>query len=323
MAISSNSVGSNYNQVDIRQPRRLDTEQKIKEATLTSAQQLSPGDVQAHQTFYNKTVDDVDGIRNGSVGKCDQLKPDIWDKIFPGRNDDKRVDDATAPHLFDNNKAEDLRSDYQKTYREAKRERARAEREAEKLGPGNHTLSNGDKVNVKEDPFTGKKTVTTTKPDGTTKTVSFDSKNPNSVDVKTTNPDGTTTELEQNGSSVSKSTTGADGKTTKDAYHVDLAGDPVRETSGPGEEDYQRTTAHDDGSTDTRTEIYEENGQPVYEDRHQPPGWHFPHPPHPPHPVDPFPPFPPILPQPWWRARNADDGFDRGGIKGLQPLNAD
>ncbi|MBS2034257.1 hypothetical protein JST97_04675 [bacterium] len=315
MAISSNSVGSNYHQADIRQPRRLDTEQKIREATLTSAQQLSPAEVQAHQTFYNKAVDDVDGVRNGSVGNCIGMGPDVWDRLFPGRNDDKRVEDATAPHLFDNGQARDLRSEYQRTYREARRERARAEREAQKLGPGNHVLSNGDRVNVSEDPATGKKTVTTTKPDGTTKTVTFDSNKPNSVDVRTTSPDGTSTELHQDGTSVSRASTGVDGKTTSDAYSLDLNGNPVRETTGPGEEDYQRTTAREDGSTDTRTEIYEENGQPVYEDRRQPPGWHFPDPP-----VDPF---HPILPQPWWRARSADDDFDRGTIKGLRPLNAD
>ncbi|MFN8610407.1 MAG: hypothetical protein U0931_22910 [Vulcanimicrobiota bacterium] len=315
MAISSNSIGSNYNQADIRQPRRLDTEQKIREATLTSAQQLSPSEVQAHQTFYNKAVDDVDGVRNGSVGQCIKMDPDVWDKLFPGRNDDKRVDDATAPRLFDNKGAQDLRSDYQRTYREAKRERARAEREAAKLGPGDHVLSNGDRVNVKEDPCTGKKTVTTTRPDGSTKTVTFDSNDPNSVDVRSTNPDGSSSELHQNGSSVSRSTTSTDGKTTTEDYSVNLNGDPVRVSRGPGKEDYQRTTAHDDGSTDTRTEIYEEDGQPVYEDRHQQPGWHFPNPP-----VDPF---PPIFPQPWWRTLNADDGFDRSSIKGLQPLNAD
>ncbi|MBX3167289.1 MAG: hypothetical protein KF760_07745 [Candidatus Eremiobacteraeota bacterium] len=310
MAIPSNSVSSNYNQVDVRQTRRLDTDQKIREATLTSSQELSPGEIQAHQNFYNKTVGDVDGVRNGIIGDCAKIDPSIWDKIFPGRNDDKRVEDATAPHLFDNKKAKDVRSDYQKAYREAKRERARAEREVEKLGPGEHTLSNGDKVKVSENPFTGKKTVTTTRPDGTTKTVSYDPKNPNSVDVKTTNPDGTSSELHQKGTEVSKSTTDTQGKTTKDSYHLDLENNPVKETTGPGEDDYTKITANDDGSTDTRTEIYKEDGVPVYEDKHEKPGWLFPHPPIHPH--------PPILPHPWWRARNPEDDFDRHSIPGLR-----
>lgn len=311
MAIPSNSVGSNYNQVDVRQARRLDTEQKIREATLTSSQQLSPTEIQSHQNFYNKTIGDMDGVRNGEIGGLGKVNPDIWDQIFPGRKDDKRVEDATAPHLFDNQKAKDVRSDYQKAYREAKRERARAEREAEKLGPGEHTLSNGDKVTVTENPFTHKKTVTTTRPDGTSKTVSFDPKNPNSVDVKTTNPDGTSSELHQNGTEVSKSKTDWQGKTTKESYHLDLFDNPVKETSGPGEDDYERVKANDDGSTDTRTEIYkEENGTPVYEDKHEEPGWHFPHPP--------FEPQPPILPHPWWRARNPEDDFDRQSIRGLE-----
>jgi hypothetical protein len=312
MAIPSNSIGSNYNQVDARPARRLDTEQKIREATLTSTQELSPTQVQAHQTFYNKTVEDVDGVRGGIIGGCGKLDPDIWDKIFPGRKDDKRVEDATAPHLFDNQKAKDVRSDYQKAYREAKRERARAERQAEKLGPGEHTLSNGDKVTVSENPFTHKKTVTTTSPDGTTKTVTFDPKNPNSVDVKTKNADGTSSELHQNGTEVSKSKTDWQGKTTKESYHLDPFDNPVKETTGPGEDDYERVKANDDGSTDTRTEIYkEENGEPVYEDKHEDPGWHFPRPPVFPH--------PPILPTPWWRARNPQDDFDRQAIPGLEP----
>ncbi len=311
MAISSNSIGSNYSQVDVGQTRRPDTEQKIREATLTSSRQLSPGQIQDHQNFYNKTVGDVGGVRNGIIGNCAQIDPSIWDKIFPGRTDDKRVEDATAPHLFDNQKAKEVRSDYQKAYREAKRERARAEREAEKLGPGEHTLSNGDKVTVSEDPCTHKKTVTTKRPDGTTKTVSYDPKNPNSVDVKTTNPDGTSSELHQNGTRVSKSNTDAQGQTTKESYHLDPEGNPVKETSGPGKEDYTKVTANDDGSTDTRTEIYEEDGEPVYEDKHEESGWHFPKPPI--HPE----PWSPILPCPWWRARNPQDDFDRQAVPGL------
>ena len=314
MTIAGNSVGSNYSQAEVRQSRRLDTDSKVREATLTSAQQLSPGDIQANQRFYNKTIDDVEGVRNGTIGNCIKIEPSIWDKIFPGRSDDKRVDDATAPHLFDNKKAGQVRSDYQQAYREAKRERARAEREVEKLGPGDHTLSNGDKVKVSEDPLTHKKTVTTTRPDGTTKTVSYDPKNPNSVDVKTTNPDGTSSELHQNGTSVSKSRTDAEGKTTKDSFSLDLENQPVRETTGPGKEDYTKTTANQDGSTDTRTEIYEEDGVPVYKDQHEEPGWHFPRPPVEPHP------WPPIMPHPWWRARNGQDGLDRDSIPGLKPL---
>ena len=323
MAIHSNSVGSSAGQIQpqvTRQARAAQTEAKIQAATLTGADKLSPGEIKEHQQFYNKTIGDVDGIRGGRVGGCIKMDEGILDRLFPHRKDDKRVDDATAPHLFDNNQAEDLRGDYKKTYNEAKRERTRAERSAEKLGPGDHQLSNGDKVNVSIDKETGKKTVTTTKADGTTKTVSFDPKEPHSVDVTTEHPDGRREELHQDGTTVSKEKTDSCGRTTRDRFSLDKDGDPVRETSGPDKDDYTRTTANDDGSTDTRELIYrEDNGQPVYEDKHHKPGWEFPKP----HPLPhPWPPFPPILPHPWWRERQPEDRWHRNQIPDIVPFRA-
>lgn len=321
MAIT-NSVGGGGTPISgtaAGQTRRVDTQNKIQEATLSGTERLSSQDIQAHQQFYNKTVSDLDGIRGGLVGGCVNLDESVLDKLFPHRKDDKKVDEATSPNIFDNKGAEGLRADYKKAYNEAKRERARAERQAEKLGPGDHQLSNGDKVNVKIDEKTGRRTVTTTRPDGTVKTVSFDPKQPNSVDVTTRNPDGSTSKLRQQGTEVTREKTDVFGRHTEERFSLDEKGNPVRETSGPGEEDYTRVTANDDGSTDTRNEIYEENGQPVYEDTHQPPGWEFPKP----HPCPPkWPPIGPILPYPWWRERRPEDHWERDRIPDLVPFRA-
>ena len=328
MAIQSTPPGGQAGQIQnqiARQPRRVDTEAKIQAATLTGADQLSPGEIKEHQQFYNKTIGDVDNIRGGLVGGCIHLDDSILDKLFPHRKDDKRVDDATSPHIFDNHQAEEVRGDYKKAYNEAKRERTRAERQAEKLGPGTHQLSNGDKVNVSIDKETGKKTVTTTRPDGTRKTVSFDPNEPNTVDVSTRHPDGRREELHQDGTTVTREKTDFSGRSTSDRFSLDKEGDPVRETSGPGEDDYRKTTAHDSGSTDTRELIYrEDDGTPVYEDKHQSPGWEFPKP-HPWPPIGgphPWPPVGPILPFPWWRERQPDDRWDRNRIPDLVPFRA-
>ena len=103
--------------------------------------------------------------------------------------------------------------------------------------PSGGSSSGGGSSSDRDNSGSTGKVETTTKPDGTTKTVSYDPKNPNSVDVKTTNPDGTSSELHQKGTEVSKSTTDARGKTIKDSYSLDSENNPVKESTGPGEDD--------------------------------------------------------------------------------------
>ena len=41
--------------------------QLVREATLDRLENLTPAQILAHQTFYNKTLDDVDHLRGGTV----------------------------------------------------------------------------------------------------------------------------------------------------------------------------------------------------------------------------------------------------------------
>ena len=314
MAINSDAGrihGAGYDLQALRQNRATKLEARVQEATLAPTKELSSKDIKEHQGFYNNTVGDIDGIRGGggiAGGILGGLNSDWMDKMFPAEKSSREVDKATRNHIFDNKDAKGLREDYNKTHDEARRERAIAVREADKMGPGDHTLSNGDKVNVSVDKETGKKTVTTESPDGSTKTVTFDSKNPDSVNVSKTDSHGNTTTLDQQGTTVTKSESNMFGQTTSNEYSLDKKGNPVRETTGPGEDDYKKTTANGDGSTDTRNLIYkDENGKPVYEDKHEDPSWKCPDWPKPqpfpppfPHPHWPFP-IPQPEPGPWWR----------------------
>lgn len=255
-----------------RSVRQTQLEAKVQEATLTSAQTLSPAEIQEHQNFYNTTVADVDAVRSGKVGNFASVDAAVAKRMFPFDGDMRTVGKATTPNPHDNKEAAEVKSEYNKDFKEARKERARAQREVDKMGPGHHKLSNGDEVDIKKDPKTGVETVTTKHGDGTTETVHFDEKNPDKVTVEKTAKDGTRETLEQDGTTVSKSKTDKDGKTVKDTFTIDDKGRAVRERTGPNSDDDLKTTVNPDGSTDDRKLIYkDENGHPVYEDKHHDP----------------------------------------------------
>lgn len=277
---------------DLREQRQAERAARIEEAPDLRAESLSDGELKAHMGLYNRTLGHT-GLLGGISGGFD------WSKIFKPIDDDQKIKDATRPNPRDNDEARDIKDEYSKACREAKRERAFACRLARKLGNGVHHLSNGDVVEVKKGKD-GQTTVTTRHPDGCTKTVTYDEGDPNKVTVRKTDQDGCEEVLTRNGTRISRRNRNGFGE-TETTYDVDRAGRPVRERRGPGRDDYERTRVNDDGSTDTRRLIYvDEDGENVYEDEHaegRGKDWHETftcRPPEPfPHPF-PFPPFRPF-----------------------------
>lgn len=303
---------ADFNQA--REASKVRIDLKIKAAALSTARTLSAATVGLHQNFLNRSLDNIERLRTGALRSLGMFDESKLIRCFPITiHNDLRINDATAPNLFDNSEARELRREYREAYYKARAERTQAERTAEKLGPGRHVLSNGDVVVVSTDRM-GRTTVHTTSKDGTVKTVSFDKNNPNAVEVKTTNPDGSSSTLSQNGTNVSTSRTDIFGNTVSNKFSLNANGDPVKETSGPRNDQYVKTTAHDDGSTDKRQLIYfDQNGQPVYEDTHQDPGWKI-------QIWPPLLPSPPIMPNPWWRLPRLDLEWDPKSIDGVVPF---
>lgn len=268
-------IGSAYDAQSLRATRQVDLTNRVQEATLTPEQALTPQEAAQHNGLLNGMVGDCDRLKSGDIGGIPNVTWGGLSQIFGDRQDCNRVHEATKPNWNDNGQAAEVRTEYRKAFAEAQRERTRASREAQKLGPGHHALSNGDQVDVATDPRTGRTTVKTTSQDGTVKTVSFEQKDPSSVEVTKQHPDGTTDSLSRHGTDVSRThSDGEFGQTTRTDYHIDEQGRPVRERRGPNGDDYDRTTANPDGSSDDRQEIYvDDNGQPVYEDKHQDPRW--------------------------------------------------
>lgn len=256
ISFNVNTTAHNIATGGARESRRPEVTSKVDSAKLDASTTLTAEQALQTAAYCNQAVDHVDKARS-----CADVD---FDKLFPHRNDDKKVDEATKPNPKDNEEAAEVRSEYKKAYREAKRERARAVRLVEKLGPGEHKLSNGDQVNIKVDKETGQKTVTTTKPDGTVKTVTFNDSDPQSVAVTTKHPDGSKESLTKNGTEVTKTKTDQDGNSIKTRFGLDEKGNPVKETSGPSDDDYKKVVANKDGSTKSRIKLFHEEGVDVY-----------------------------------------------------------
>lgn len=297
-----------------RAVRRAELDGRVEEATLSPVRTLAPGEVREHQAFSNGVIGDLDRIKIGTLGGLGGNFHILTD-LFETRAE-RRVREATTPDLRDNDQAREIKDEYRDAMAEAKRERAQASRQAQKLGPGHHLLENGDRVDVREDPRTGRTTVTTRRPDGSSKTVEYDRNDPDHVQVTRHSRDGGESTLEQDGTTVRRTESGRNGEGTSTTYRIDREGRPVRDTEGPGADNHEITTVNDDGSTDTRRMVYrDEDGEPVWKHKHRDSegGFHIPHvpaldPPMP-HPWPehdhdhdrfPFPPFPPFPgPRPW------------------------
>lgn len=321
MAINADSGGirNNIQPADFQRAREArQTRLDAKVADLTQAPgRLSTEQIAQRQGHYNNALGGIDRLRGNDPGNKLNCVPPDWGRLFPGQTD-RKIQDATRPDIRDNGTARDVKQDYANANSEANRERTGAARTAQKLGPGEHTMDNGDKVKVSTNPLTGQTTVTTTRPDGSSKTVNFDGKNPDQVDVTRRDQFGNEETISKDGTRITTTKDpnnpfgilgGNRDDKTSTTYDIGKNGEPVRTTEGPGKDNYERTTVNQDGSTDTKKLIYrDDNGQPVYQTTHEDgafrpfPGW----PPERPEPGRPFPgprfpwdldPFRPVFPR--------------------------
>lgn len=307
-SIGSNPRLGNLDLGAVRAQRQVNREVTVGEAADNMrARVLSPDEIAAHTALHAQALEGIDRLRGGFPGSS---LPDI----FNPPPEDKAVREATDPLESDNAQAEQIKREYRSSFNEARRERALASRQARQLGEGVHEMFNGDTVEVKTDRETGKTTVTTRRPDGSSKTVTFDKGDPSAVDVQSRDAHGREHSLSQRGEQiVRRDPNPFDGHIVERRYDLDDNGRPVRETRGPGLDDYERVRVGPDGSTETRRQTgVDADGNPIYDDiyeSHKP--WNLPVNPGPrpfpivpgpfPHPIDPGPsPHPhPITPGPF------------------------
>lgn len=132
--------------------RRLDSGRKLQEARLDRAEFLSPGAIQQHQNYYNRTLAHIDELRSARHPSPDSL--------FTLCEDDRVVERATTPQAQDGAEQAEIRAQYQRFYRSLQRELARGTHQRESLGSGQHRMAGGVRVEV-----CGVE-VTTLRPDG-------------------------------------------------------------------------------------------------------------------------------------------------------------
>lgn len=292
-----------------RDVRRSELDARVDRASVSLLERLDPEAIAKEQSAYNEILGGLDGLKGeGGLRIPDQ---DWLKKLrFPGAS--AQVREATQPNPADNKKAQSLKQRYQSLHNEARMERSRAERLYKVLGKhgdGPHQLSNGDTVTFKRGE-NGDVTVTVTNKSGETKTTQYNECDPDKVKV-TRKQGGIAghvageTTLEMDGTKVTQTHDSPFGGRSQESYSLDKQGRPVQDLKkwppggggllggfSPFPSEHTRTTANDDGSTDTRTQVYIGPEGPVYFDHHE----------------DPNPiirPWQPINPKPWdldgWR----------------------
>jgi len=218
-----------------------------------------------HETlaFCNATLRDLDSLREP------RYSPDL-SILFPRTPEEQELYQALLVRSWDNDTAREVKNEYRALLNGVKKDAALARKLVAKLGPGTHTLSNGDVVVISRD-RSGNVRVRTTRSDGSSQEVSYNEKSPQDVRVEERSAEGRSTVTERHGQTVSKT----EGR-VETSYSLDDQGCPVRERRGPGHDDFVKTTVNKDGSTDTRELLYYqdevEEGEDagVYEDTHEP-----------------------------------------------------
>ncbi|MBN9415207.1 hypothetical protein ABS71_02400 [bacterium SCN 62-11] len=94
--------------------------ERLQQARLSPSE--PPLNLAGQVRFYDRAIGHLDRLRQGP-----ELTPEQWGRIFPSGEFEERLRRVTAPHFQDNSDAESTRAAVAASFREARRERARAE----------------------------------------------------------------------------------------------------------------------------------------------------------------------------------------------------
>jgi hypothetical protein len=254
--------GTNFRECSVRsEALRADLVQRNRQVAPASL--ASESARQETLAFCNSTLRDLDSLREL------RYSPDL-SILFPRTPEEQELYRALLVRSRDNDTAREVKNEYRALLNDIKKDAALARKLVAKLGPGTHTLSNGDVVVISRD-RSGNVRVRTTRSDGSSQDVAYNEDSPQDVRIRERSVDGQTTVTERHGQSVSRT----EGR-VETSYSLDDQGCPVRERRGPGHDDFVKTTVNEDGSTDTRELLYYqdevEEGEDagVYEDTHEP-----------------------------------------------------
>ena len=248
---------------ELRETRRTDKIEQLREsAPLEQVREKSAAERAEGIGYLNNSMAAVDRMHENRY-------PYDMTPLFPMSENDKKTEEATAPRECDNEDAQKVRKEYRDLYMEIKKDLNYAKMLFKKLGPGTHELTdkNGKKIAAvkidKDDQ--GNISVAVDKNDGSKLNVTYNEKNPGQYKVEKTDKEGRIEVLERKGTACSRT---KDGVT--ESYDVNKEGAVVKEKTGPGSDDKEKTVVNDDGSTDSYTMVYyDENGEPVYDHDHK------------------------------------------------------
>jgi len=232
-----------------REVQRADRVEKVRSAAPVEA--LSETEVEQLTAYYSSTLQDL--------SFC-----------FPRSPEKAELRDKLLVRPRDNSTAREVKQGYRQLLDELSRDSSTACKMVDKLGPGTHTLSSGDVVEISQDD-SGNVEVFTQSQDGSTKRVFYNSENPKDVRVQNTSPNLEIRETERKGQSLTET------RFFRERTSYSLEEDRlVRQQSGPAQDDLTQTTVNPDGSTETRELIYfsdepgPDGGVGVYDESHQP-----------------------------------------------------
>jgi len=224
-----------------REVQRADLVEKARAAA--QAEALSEAEIEELTAFCNSTLQDVDQLRKPKY-------PQDVSSCFPRSLEEIELRNKLRVRLQDNSTAREVKQGYSQLLNDLSGDSATARQMVDKMGPGTHTLSNGDVVEISRDD-SGNLEVFTRSPDGSSKKVFYNSENPKDVRVQNTSADHQMCETERKGQTLTE--TRNFRETTTYSMEEDRV---VRVECGPALDDHTKTTVNPDGSTQTRELIY-------------------------------------------------------------------
>lgn len=258
-----NDINSYYNSDVTRLGRAENVKSVSAEATM-SIEGLSDVDRAKGIGFLNNSSDSISSMQ-------EKKYPNNFLDIFKMGISNFKIANATAPRANDNEDAAEIKKEYKDLANEINKELAHAKNLVGKLGEGQHELTDksGKKVadvNITKDKE-GNITVDISNVDGSKTKVSYNENKPNDCRVDKVDKEGNKVSMGKGDTTCEKTENGV-----LDRYSLGEKGSVVKETEGPGEDDYKKSVVNKDGSTDNYDMIYkDDNGEPVFEHTQKPP----------------------------------------------------
>ena len=261
--VGMNNIGGYYNN-NVNRSDRTENVKSVSAEAAVSIESLSDVDRTKGIGFLNNSSDSISSM-------TEKKYPNDLSNIFKMDVSNLLISRATAPRVNDNEDAAKIKKEYKDLANEINKDLAHAKSLVAKMGEGQHELTdkNGKKVadvNITKDKE-GNITVDISNVDGSKTKVTYNEKKPGDCRIDKVDKEGNKVSMGKGDTKCDKTENGV-----TDSYSVGKDGGVVKETEGPGEDDFKKVVVNKDGSTDNYDMVYKDDkGEPIFEHTSKPP----------------------------------------------------